>query len=83
MIGSQIYRKWDAPYYKVGNTVCISILSLAVIAIFVQRQWLIKLNKKKRQQWDELTSEQQMAYQMDTEAREKEGNKRIDFRFAL
>lgn len=30
-----------------------------------------------------MTEAQQMEYQMDTEAREKDGNKRLDFRFAF
>jgi hypothetical protein len=82
VIGSQIYRKWDAPYYKIGNKVCISILSLAVIAVLCQRQYLIHLNKKKEAEWDQMTPEQKVAYQMDKKARERDGNKRLDFRFA-
>ncbi|SPO07454.1 related to nicotinamide mononucleotide permease [Cephalotrichum gorgonifer] len=82
LIGGQIYRKWDAPYYKTGNTVCISILSLAIVTFIGQRQWLIRLNEKKRVEWDAMTAEQKLEYQTDQEAREKDGNKRLDFRFA-
>ncbi|KAM6534793.1 MFS domain-containing protein [Fusarium falciforme] len=82
VIGSQIYRSWDSPYYKNGNKVCISILSLSVVVFLVQRQHLIRLNKKKEAQWDQMTPEQQIEYQTDKEAREVDGNKRLDFRFA-
>jgi hypothetical protein len=82
LIGSQIYRRWDVPYYKTGNTVCISILSLAIVVFIVQRQWLIHLNKVKEREWEQLTPEQKVEYQTDKEARERDGNKRLDFRFA-
>ncbi|KAH7311495.1 major facilitator superfamily domain-containing protein [Stachybotrys elegans] len=82
LIGSQIYRRWDGPYYKTGNTVCISILSLAIVVFIVQRQWLIHLNKRKEREWERMTPEQKVEYQTDKEARERDGNKRFDFRFA-
>ncbi|OAQ69774.1 MFS transporter [Pochonia chlamydosporia 170] len=82
LIGSQIYRKWDAPYYKTGNTVCISILALAVVVLLVQRQFLVHLNNKKRREWNAMSTEEQVAYQTDKEAREIDGNKRLDFLFA-
>ena len=82
LIGSQIYRAWDAPYYKNGNKVCISILALAIATFVAQRQWIIRLNKKKEREWEALTPDQQVEYQTDQEARERDGNKRLDFRFA-
>ncbi|KAH6894434.1 major facilitator superfamily domain-containing protein [Thelonectria olida] len=82
VIGSQIYRKWDAPFYKNGNKVCVSILALAVVTFLVQRQWLIRLNKKKEAEWEQLTPAEKVEYQTDKEAREKDGNKRLDFRYA-
>jgi ABC-type Fe3+ transport system permease subunit len=82
VISSQIYRKWDGPYYKNGNKVLISILSLSVVVFIVQRQWIIHLNKKKVEKWEQMTPEQQLEYQTDKEQREIDGNKRLDFRFA-
>lgn len=82
VISSQIYRKWDAPYYKNGNKVLISILCLSVVVFIAQRQWLVRLNKKKSDQWDQMTPEQKLEYQTDKEQREIDGNKRVDFRFA-
>lgn len=82
LIGSQIYRSWDAPYYKTGNTVCISILSFSLVVFLSQRQYLAHLNKKKAKVWDSMSQEEKVAYQIDNEAREADGNKRLDFRFA-
>jgi hypothetical protein len=82
LIGSQIYRNWDRPYFKNGNKVCLSILSLSLVVFITQRQYLVHLNKKKSQVWDQMTAEEKLVYQNDKEAREKDGNKRLDFRYA-
>ena len=81
LVGSQIYRKADVPYYKVGNKVCISICALTIIVFVTQRQWLIYLNKKKERVWESMSAEERIAYQADQVAREEDGNKRLDFRF--
>ncbi|EMR91151.1 putative major facilitator superfamily transporter protein [Botrytis cinerea BcDW1] len=81
LIGSQIYRKYDAPYYKQGNKVLISICALSLVTFAVQRQYLIVLNKRKEKVWDQMTLEEKAEYQNDSAAREKDGNKRLDFRF--
>lgn len=81
LIGSQIYRSWDGPYYHVGNSVLLALCVLSLVAIAGQRQVLVYLNKKKERQWAALSPEERIAYQNDTEAREAEGNKRLDFRF--
>jgi hypothetical protein len=39
------------------------------------------LNKRKERIWDAMTVEERLAYQNDQEARELDGNKRLDFRF--
>lgn len=82
LIGSQIYRKWDAPYYKTGNTVCVSILSFSLVVMLAQRTYLARLNKRKERVWNEMSPEEKLEYQTDREAREADGNKRLDFRFA-
>jgi hypothetical protein len=82
LAGSQIYRKWDGPYYKTGNTVCISILAVGLAAFMGQRTWLMYLNKQKARVWDAMTPQEKMEYQTDVAARERDGNKRLDFRFA-
>ncbi|EFX05285.1 major facilitator superfamily transporter [Grosmannia clavigera kw1407] len=83
LIGSQIYRKYDAPYYKQGNTVLLSICALSLVVFIVQRQVLVHLNKKKSAVWDVMSAEEKTAYQEDTLSREKEGNRRLDFRLPM
>uniref|UniRef100_A0A8H7KE44 Major facilitator superfamily (MFS) profile domain-containing protein n=1 Tax=Bionectria ochroleuca TaxID=29856 RepID=A0A8H7KE44_BIOOC len=82
VIGNQIYRKWDSPYYKTGNKVCVSILALSLIVFIVHRQYLVHLNNKKETIWSSMSPEEQLEYQTDKEARQADGNKRLDFRFA-
>ena len=81
LIGSQIYRSYDSPYYKQGNKVLISICALSLVTFLVQRMYLTILNKRKERMWDAMTVEERSAYQNDQEARGMEGNKRLDFRF--
>lgn len=81
LIGSQIYRKYDAPYYKQGNKVLISICALSLVTFVAQRQCLIILNKRKEKIWKQMTIEEKAAYQGDSAARKQDGNKRLDFRF--
>jgi hypothetical protein len=83
LISSQIYRKYDGPYYKQGNKVLVSICALSLITFIIQRQFLVRLNKKKQQKWEQMTSEEKAVYQADVISREQDGNKRLDFRFAL
>ncbi|KAJ7580250.1 major facilitator superfamily domain-containing protein [Mycena floridula] len=66
-IGSLI-GSHDAPYYYRGNKVLISIC----------REHLRLLNRRKKR----MSEEEKAGYQADTIAREKEGNRRFDFRFA-
>lgn len=82
LIGSQIYRQYDQPYYKQGNTVLIAICALALVTFVVQRAVLVRKNKKKEAEWAVMSAEEQAAYQNDIKAREVDGNKRLDFRFA-
>jgi len=82
LIGSQIYRSYDAPYYKQGNTVLVSICAVSVVAFVVQRKWLSYLNGEKEETWSRMSAEERLVYQNDVSEREKEGNKRLDFRFA-
>jgi hypothetical protein len=83
LISSQIYRKYDGPYYKQGNSVLVAICALSLVAFIVQRQVLVRLNKKKEQKWSQMNSQEKAFYQADVIAREQDGNKRLDFRFAL
>jgi hypothetical protein len=81
LIGGQIYRAYDGPYYHQGNKVLVSICALSLTAFLVQRQILVHLNKKKEKQWETMSSAERVVYQNDVAQREVDGNKRLDFRF--
>ncbi|KAL4899365.1 hypothetical protein BDW74DRAFT_115835 [Aspergillus multicolor] len=81
VIGSQIYRSYDSPYYYQGNKVLISICALSLVVFIVQREYLRHLNRQKERKWDAMSSEERIDYQADLAQREKDGNKRLDFRF--
>jgi hypothetical protein len=83
VIGSQIYRQDDQPYYYRGNKVLISICALSLVVLVAQRQWLVLLNKRKARVWDGMSAEEKLVYQDDMAAREQDGNMRLDFRFKL
>ena len=46
-----------------------------------QREYLRYLNRKKERIWGGMTTEEKLRYQENHEEREREGNKRLDFRF--
>lgn len=77
----EIYRADDSPYYYRGNKVLISICALTLVTFVVQREYLRSLNRRKKTVWDSMTVEERLNYQDDLEKREKDGNKRLDFRF--
>ena len=83
IIASQIYRKNDAPYYYQGNCVLIVLCGVSLVAIVAQKQWLRYLNERKAEVWDSMSVEEKIKYQKDFDAREKDGNKRLDFAFQL
>ncbi|KAM0705757.1 hypothetical protein Q7P35_007117 [Cladosporium inversicolor] len=81
VISSQLYRKDDVPYYHRGNKILISICALSLVVFVSQREYLRWLNRRKAKAWDAMTSGERVAYQADQVEREKDGNKRLDFRF--
>lgn len=81
LIGSQIYRADDAPFYHRGNKVLIAFCVAALVVLIGQNQWLRLLNRRKQRVWDTMTEEEKARYQADTHAREQDGNKRLDFKF--
>ncbi|KAE8154349.1 major facilitator superfamily domain-containing protein [Aspergillus avenaceus] len=81
VISSQIYRDADKPYYYTGNKVLIAICVLSMAVFLAQREFLRYINRQKEGEWDALSPEDKVVYQSDQAAREKDGNKRLDFRF--
>ena len=56
---------------------------MSLVAIVAQKQWLRYLNERKAEVWDSMSVEEKIKYQKDFDAREKDGNKRLDFAFQL
>ncbi len=81
LIGSQIYRANDAPYYYRGNKVLISICALTLVVMLAQRWWLTLLNKRKETVWKRMDERERVRYQENIAERERDGNKRLEFRF--
>jgi len=54
---------------------------LSLVTFLVQREVLRMFNRRKEKVWKSMTVEERAAYQADNETREREGNKRLDFRF--
>jgi len=79
IIGSQIYRADDAPLYRRGNRVLISICAMNLVLFPLIKLYFIMRNKYKRRQWEALSPEEQAAYLDRTKER---GSKRLDFQFA-
>ncbi len=54
---------------------------LSLVTFLVQREVLRMFNRRKEKVWKSMTVEERAAYQADNETREREGNRRLDFRF--
>ncbi|KAI9043937.1 putative MFS transporter [Aspergillus affinis] len=81
VIDIKIYRDYDKPYYYTGNKVLISICCLSLAVFITQREVLRYLNRQKDKKWKAMSAEEKIIYQADQTEREKDGNKRLDFRF--
>ena len=79
IIAANIYQEDDAPAYKRGNRVLLSLLVLNIFLYLGTKVYYVKRNKCRDQQWAAMTEDERLAYVANTT---DEGNKRLDFRFA-
>lgn len=79
--GIEIYRSNDSPYYYTGDKVLVALCVFSMAVFVAQREYLRHLNRQKERKWALMSAEERVLYQADTAAREREGNKRLDFRF--
>ncbi|KAL3482525.1 major facilitator superfamily domain-containing protein [Aspergillus californicus] len=78
IVGNNIYREDDKPYYHVGNRVLIALAAWSLVLFIGAKFYYVWRNKKRAAIWDNMSSEERTRYL--TENAHK-GNKRLDFRF--
>ena len=79
IIGSNVYRADDAPYYYRGNKVLLGVVALNITMYTLTKFYYVYKNKRREQIWSAMSPEEQQAY---LDGTKKKGNKRLDFRFA-
>ncbi|KAE9374341.1 MFS general substrate transporter [Stipitochalara longipes BDJ] len=78
IIAANIYQADDAPRYKRGNHVLISILVLNIFLYLGTKLYYVKRNAYREKVWGAMNEEERLNYLATTS---DEGNKRLDFRF--
>ncbi|KAJ3042003.1 hypothetical protein HDV00_008294 [Rhizophlyctis rosea] len=79
IIGSNIYRDDDKPYYPRGNRVLLGIAVMNLVFFALIRLYYVKRNAWKKAKWVAMSPKEQGDY---LKANKHLGNKRLDFRFA-
>ncbi|KAL8320581.1 hypothetical protein RB597_007038 [Gaeumannomyces tritici] len=77
VVGAQIYRAEDGPFYPKGNRVLLGLVCMNIV-LYGLKLYYTWRNKSKAARWDAMTPEQRLDYLANTN---DEGNKRLDFRF--
>ncbi|KAJ5692210.1 transporter [Penicillium macrosclerotiorum] len=78
IIGNNIYRENDKPYYRTGNKVLIAIAAYSLVMFIVAKFYYVWRNKQNAAVWDNMSSEERERYVAENQHL---GNKRVDFRF--
>lgn len=78
ILGANLYRSDDAPYYERGNRNLIGIVSTGAFFFLFTKVYYIFRNRQKTKKWNVLLAEEKLAY---LEKHRLDGNKRIDFLF--
>ncbi|EJT78172.1 MFS transporter [Gaeumannomyces tritici R3-111a-1] len=78
VVGAQIYRAEDGPFYPKGNRVLLGLACMNIVLYGLVKLYYTWRNKSKAAKWDAMTPEQRLDYLANTN---DEGNKRLDFRF--
>jgi hypothetical protein len=79
IISANIYREDDAPRYKRGNHVLLSILILNIFLYLATKVYYVKRNAYRDRKWNSMTEDERTTYLTTTT---DEGNKMLNFRFA-
>ena len=78
IIAANIYQADDAPRYKRGNHILLTILVLNMFLYLGTKVYYVKRNAYREKVWGAMTEEERLRYLATTK---DEGNKRLDFRF--
>ncbi|QIW97774.1 hypothetical protein AMS68_003292 [Peltaster fructicola] len=79
IIGSNIYRDDDKPYYYRGNRVLIGICVANIFLFVGAKLFYVLINRHRERTWNAMSREEKEHYLATTT---DQGNKRLDFRFA-
>ena len=79
VIASNIYREDDAPQYKRGNSVLLSIVGLNITLYALTKVYYVSRNRYRESVWNRMPEDERVQYLATTH---DAGNKRLDFRFA-
>lgn len=79
IIGVNIYREDDRPYYIRGNRILLGICCFNIILLPLVKFYYVSKNKRREAKWREMSGEEQVDYVKHTT---DEGAKRLDFRFS-
>lgn len=78
IVGSNIYREEDKPFYIKGNKILLAITCFNIVLFPTVKYYYVTRNKRREEAWAKLTGEEKVEYVRTTE---QEGSKRMDFRF--
>jgi hypothetical protein len=78
IIGTNIYRDDDRPFYPRGNRILLGICVYNIVLCWITKAYYVWRNKRRDAEWKELSRDEKMQYILTTK---DEGNKRLNFRF--
>ncbi|KII91646.1 hypothetical protein PLICRDRAFT_51782 [Plicaturopsis crispa FD-325 SS-3] len=80
IISAQIYRADDAPRYRRGNSILLSICCVNLLVLYPgTKAYYVWRNRQRAKKWDNMTDAERVHYLTTTKDL---GNRRLDFRFA-
>ncbi|KAK3650371.1 hypothetical protein LTR56_006350 [Elasticomyces elasticus] len=79
IIGTNVYRTEDKPYYFRGNKVLIGLACYSFALFIFAKFFYVTVNRRREKVWSAMSKEEKDEYLSTTQDK---GNKRLDFRFS-